>query len=93
MINIAFVMIAFILVFMISFLTYNSNPKNFIVYHKYSTVVDVLAWISGLFIVITSIQISKTLQNYDLVLWTQVIIGLSVFNIHLSRFIIRRRTR
>jgi hypothetical protein len=86
--------VIFILTFVASYIVYCKKSKELIVYHQYSYLIDILAFFSGSTLVFIAFQFYNTLaSNNTLFFILQVLSGLTLFNIHLARFIIHLKTK
>ncbi|MBW2996467.1 hypothetical protein KY332_04150 [Candidatus Woesearchaeota archaeon] len=92
MINVTLFIIIFIILFISVFITYYKNAEKLIRHHKYSLIIDILAWGSGVYLIFMGFLFSKYSQ-YNILIWTQIIVSSCILDIHISRFIIRIMTQ
>ena len=72
---------------------YQKNAEKLIVFHKFSIVIDVMAWLGGGSLIAIAILFYDLLPLYNPLLWIQVSIGSALLNIHVVRFVIHLRTK
>jgi hypothetical protein len=92
MVNIGLFLLIYFITLALSIFTYTRNAKKLITYHKYSFIIDILSFISGLGLIILSFLFYDSIPKYNFLLIGQMIAGSSLLNIHLVRFFVHLRT-
>ena len=91
MVNIILFLLIYLATLLLSIFNYTRHAKKLIIYHKYSFVIDVLSFISGIGLIVVSFLFYDAIPKYNFLIWGQIIVGASLLNIHLVRFFIHLR--
>jgi len=83
----------FILILAVAIYSYTRHPEKLIVYHKYSTFMDILSWIGGVLLMVVVWIYHGIRPEYNYLLWFQFLAGAILLNTHVIRFVIRLKTK
>mgnify|MGYP000891424820 CR=1 FL=1 len=93
MINVPLFLIIFIIHLAIVFYIYYKEAETLIIFHQNSLIVDIAAWFGGAFITYMAFLFDNQGYVHPWFIWTQLIIGITLLNIHVARFVIREWTK